>query len=65
MNRDTFWDNIRDIFFISLKAILCLSVAQILIMVSGSEIKLPLIYSNMMKVFNWWKETFSGVSFGI
>ena len=65
MDRDTFWDSARDLFFISLKIVLAFLVLQIVLMASGSDVKLPLIHGYMMSVFNWWKNTFAGIRFGV
>lgn len=57
MNRDSFWENIRDMFFLVLKLIIVLSLIQGALLLFGSEIKIPVVYGYMMQALKIWRET--------
>ena len=65
MNRDSFWESAVDILKMAAKIVIVMVALQIMIIVSGSEMKIPYVYSIIMKVLFWIKETFSGVKFGV
>ena len=65
MDRDTFWESFRDIGILAIKLILVLVFVQIVMLASGSEMKLPVVYGYMMRVFYWWKETFGNLHYGM
>ena len=65
MDRDTFWENARDILFLVIKIIVVFTVLQIVFMATRSDIKIPLVHGYMMKILYWCKDTFAGVRFGV
>jgi hypothetical protein len=65
MDRDTFWENVVDFLKLTAKIIIVMVGLQLLLLVTGSDMKIPYIYSNMMKFLLWVKATFSGVRFAM
>lgn len=65
MDRDTFWENARDILFLVIKIVIVFTVLQIVLMATGSDLKIPLVHGYMMKILYWWKDTFAGVRLGV
>lgn len=58
MDRDTFWENVQDILKLSAKIVIVFVGLQLLLMVTGSDMKIPYVHSNMMAFFLWLKKTF-------
>lgn len=64
MDRDTFWESIWDILKLVFKLVLILAGLQVLLMLFGSDMKIPYIHAGLHKLLDWFSLMTSGVRYG-